>query len=483
MAENLNTDDTGFVFPERDEHLKQRKGNGKIAADNAIGLMDFYAYSPTHQYIFIPTGEMWAAASINARIRPVQLGKGEDGKSKTLAPATWLDQNRPVEQMTWAPGEPALIEDKLIDKDWFFHAGARVYNLYRPPTSTKGDSSKEASAPWLDHIRAIYPDDADHIVNWSASRVQHPADKINHNLILGGDPGIGKDTIIEPLKRAVGPWNCQEVSPQTVMKGDYTGYLQAVILRVSEAHDVGDYDRFKLFERMKTMSASPPETHRINEKYIPAYYIPNCVGIIVTSNHKDALYLPPDDRRHYVSWSKATIADFTEDYWKKLWAWINSGGDQNVAAYLAALDITKFNITAPPPKTPAFWEIVSINQAPEDAELADVLDAIGNPLAITLETIKAGAPETLSLWLNDRKNRRVVPHRLEKCGYVSVRNEDAKDGLWKVHGKRQVVYCQKSLPLSAQLAAADALAKSKVEATKVETITAADQRKRFYERV
>jgi hypothetical protein len=51
-----------------------------------------------------------------------------------------------------------------------------------------------------------------------------------------------------------------------------------------------------------------------------------------------------------------------------------------VAAYLASLDISGFNPKAPPPKTPAFWAIVA-NRAPEDAELADVLDGLGNPNA------------------------------------------------------------------------------------------------------
>jgi hypothetical protein len=65
-----------------------------------------------------------------------------------------------------------------------------------------------------------------------------------------------------------------------------------------------------------------------------------------------------------------------------------------------------------------------------------------------------------------RKNRRAIPHRLEKCGYVPVHNPTADDGLWKIKverlmssypkgtpkpspvvGKRQVVYAKKTLPI------------------------------------
>jgi hypothetical protein len=38
-------------------------------------------------------------------------------------------------------------------------------------------------------------------------------EKINHALILGGNQGVGKDTLLEPVKRAVGAWNFLEVSP------------------------------------------------------------------------------------------------------------------------------------------------------------------------------------------------------------------------------------------------------------------------------
>src|SRR6516225_2860116 len=39
-----------------------------------VQLGDFLAYMPQHSYIFTPTGEMWASASVNARIPPVKVG-------------------------------------------------------------------------------------------------------------------------------------------------------------------------------------------------------------------------------------------------------------------------------------------------------------------------------------------------------------------------------------------------------------------------
>jgi hypothetical protein len=61
------------------------------------------------------------------------------------------------------------------------------------------------------------------------------------------------------------------------------------------------------------------------------------------------------------------------------------------------------------------------------------------------------------MWIKDRKNRRQIPHRLEACGYSPVRNDAAKDGLWKINGTRQVVYAKAGLTQRDRLAAAQRL--------------------------
>jgi hypothetical protein len=410
--------------------------------DGAISLQDFYAYMPTHTFIYVPAREMWSASSIDARIPPVPNG---DAKSSERA-SKWLASNRPVEQMTWAPGEPMLVENRLISEGgWIEHPGVRCFNLYRPPTVRPGDASK--AMPWTDHVRLIYPEDAEHIFNWLAQRVQRPDVKTNHALVLGGMQGIGKDTLLEPVKRAIGPWNFTEVGPQQML-GRFNGFVKSVILRVSEARDLGDVDRYSFYDHMKAYTAAPPDVLRVDEKHLREYSALNCVGVIITTNHKsDGIYLPADDRRHYVAWSDSTKDDFTDEYWNNLYRWYSEGGDRHVAAYLDQRDISSFNPKAPPPKTNAFLEIVNAGRAPEDAELADVLDKLGWPKAVTLARLQSAAADAaFAEWLRDRKNRRVIPHRLEEAGYVPVYNRDAKNGLWNVSNKRQAVYARSELP-------------------------------------
>jgi hypothetical protein len=424
-----------------------------------VTIEDFRAYMPAHAYIFMPCRDIWPATSVNSRLGPVPvLGANgmpmrKRGRDVTISASAWLDQNRPIEQMTWCPGLPMLIENRLVvDGGWIDREGVTCFNLYRPPRIRLGDASK--ARPWINHGYKVFGEDAWHLIRWFAQRTQQPEIKINHGLVIGGAVGIGKDTFIEPMKHVVGPWNFHEVSPAHLL-GRFTGFAKSVILRVNEGRDLGDIDRFKFYDHTKIYAAAPPDVLRVDEKNLREYYVFNCLGLIITTNHKtDGIYLPADDRRHFVAWSNLQKEDFSDDYWNTLWGWYKDGGFEHVAAYLNALDISEFDPKAPPPKTAAFWDIVNASRSPEDAELADVIDALKNPDALTLKHLMAAATGPAEEWLLERRNRRALPHRLERCGYVSVNNPDAKDGLWKIDQLRQVVYAKVALSPQEQMFAA-----------------------------
>ena len=429
-----------------------------------VSIDDFHAYMPGHSYIFTPSREMWPASSVNSRIPPQPICDpsgapilDDKGKQKTLSASKWLDQNKAVEQMTWAPGLPEVIHDKLVsDGGWIDHEGASTFNLYRAPRIRSGDPG--GAGMWVDHVRRIFPSEAELIILWLAHRVQRPQEKINYGIVLGGSQGIGKDTMLEPVKHAVGAWNFTEVTPQQLL-GRFNGFVKSVIMRISEARDLGDISRYAFYEHLKPLMAAPPDVLRVDQKHIHEHAVFNVCGVILTTNYKtDGIYLPADDRRHFVCWSDAKKEEFTADYWADLWGWYHHhAGLQHVTAYLRTLDLSCFDPKAPPPKTRAFWDIVDASRAPEDAELADVLDEMENPDTVTLANVGARSAGSLNEWLSDRKNRRLIPYRMESCGYLPIHNDAAKDGLWKLQGKRQVIYARSDLSVADQLRAARAL--------------------------
>jgi hypothetical protein len=99
----------------------------------------------------------------------------------------------------------------------------------------------------------------------------------------------------------------------------------------------------------------------------------------------------------------------------------------------------------------------------EDAELADVLDELKNPQVTTLARVQAKATAEFETWLRDRRNRRQIPYRFEQCGYAPVRNEAAKDGLWRIENVRQAVYAKSDLSLCDRLRLAEELVKGNLD--------------------
>jgi hypothetical protein len=427
--------------------------------DGVLQLNKFFYVSGTDQFVYAADVTLWTATAINGRFPPVKTTKKVNGKYVYLKPADWLRAYRAVEQQTWMPSDPEIIADRLLTGGgWRSEPGVHVFNLYKPPDTIPGDATQ--ATPWIEHLNLLYPEDAEDITNWFAHRVQFPGVKINHALGLGGAQGIGKDTLLEPIKEAVGPENFHEISPVNLMD-TYNPFVRTVILRMSEAHDLGDggrIDRFALYERIKAYAAAPPNVLACVDKYIRRFYVPNVLGLIITTNHKtDGVYLPADDRRHFMAWSDCAKEQFASEYFTELWRWFQQGGYGHVTAYLLRRDLSRFDPCAVPRQTTAFYEIVNAGQAPEDAEIADALDELGRPDACTLSLLAATKCGATLEWLLDRRRRRSIPHRLERSGYIAQRNFDTKDGLWVIDGRRQTVCVKAALPRQQQRQAAFAL--------------------------
>ena len=413
---------------------------------------DLVSYAPSRACIYLPCKTMWPNASVDDRIPPQPLldaygnpVKNSKGKVTMIPASKWLAQHRSVAALTWDPGKPEFIHDSVVlDGGYIPKAGATTLNFYRPPPKLVLGNPAQATR-WIEHWRAIYPGGVDHIIAWLAFRVQHPGIKINHALVLGGYPKIGKDTLLEAAVQILGEWNFQNIMLSHLI-GRNNNFLKSLIVRLNEVRDANDHstvNRYQLNDHMKNMLAAPPNTLRINEKYINEYYILNRTGMIITTNYRDALILPPDDRRHYVEFSERRGEEFPKEYWRAFWAWYEAGGFAHVAALLFQYDLSDFDPKADPPKTDAFWHMVTANRGNAYEELADAIEALGNPAALTLNILAGKAPSIE--WLHDDTKRKFAGHRLADCQYVRVDNRDAKDKLWKLSGRRQVIYARSEL--------------------------------------
>lgn len=435
-----------------------------------IDLADFYFLTGENKPIFRPTGGLWVRAGVDASLPKVTV-KGSDGKPKDIGASAWLAQHAAVQGMTWDPSEPELIKGKLYaEGSVVARRGALVFNLYRAPVPLPGRADR--AGPWLDHTRAVLPDDCERVFDFLASTVQFPGVKINHALVLTGPPGVGKDTIFEPVVRYLGPANVGDIAPHDLFGTFNDDFTRKVFVRINEARDAAEFDRFQFYERTKVLFAAPPTMLRVNPKFIPAFYAPNVIKGAITSNSREtALYLPAEDRRHDVMTTPLPFGHFAPAYFRGLYGWFDAGGVGHVIAWLMARDLSRFDPKAPPHHGPAFWAIVNANRAPDDSAMEDLvgllLDDNGGklPEAVTFDSMFAllrkhpdrdlGGEIAGLLRSLVGPRRASATLRMKEIGYEVAFNPSNKEGRWQIGQRKLIIYALKTLSPRDRLAAAE----------------------------
>lgn len=395
---------------------------------------DFYAYLPQHDYIHRPTGVHWPAASLDGTI----------GKDLRMM----LDLTHPVHLLSWAPGLPERFQWRDLDETNAKSADSWTYNRYQAPRKPRRSGAQ--IDPWLKLLSALYPSDADHILKYFADAVQNPGRKCNHALVLGSEVhGIGKDTLLKPLKWAVGEKNYATISPAEIFDKN-NAWAASVVVQISETRNVGDGDghrisKYDMYERCKDLAAAPPTTLSCQDKWVARHQVRNVLRPIYTTNHGvDGIYIPPQDRRHYCAWSDA--AAMSEADGLALHRWLDAGGCEEVAAFLYDASLLDgWNPGARPPQTEWWKRLVLDGNAQDDNPLADALDKLGNPEWVTAEGLaKEGGP-ALASWFADSRNRKGAARMLSGLGYRRLNNPAERRGRYSFKGEARTVYTRVSI--------------------------------------
>lgn len=417
-------------------------------AANEMNPEDYWAVLPNHNYINRRTRVFLSVDAINGSLKRFT-------DTLSMKPALYLDQFRAVQQMGWHPGQPEIIEGMVSDKGQLMpDPKGKIYNMYRATDAVAVDGDP---TPWINHVRLLYGDeDAVHIIKWMAFRIQFPGEKINHALVIGGNQGIGKDLMLEPLRYGAGKTNVAEANPSDLFK-DFTPWVESTVVIINEARDLGDVDRYKFYESSKRFIAAPPDTLPCNRKYLASYDVPNVMAVVITSNNKlNGLHIDPDDRRHFVAWCPNDKQG--PEYFNYLWPWMKEAGKQIVYGYLQKLDLQGWDAKASPPKTEAWHQIVEANANPDELQLADTLE--GNQCVTLREIIAAVQLKNnmeLAQMLQDKRNARKIPAILERAGFEALQNPNAKDGRWRLSdGRKDTLYVDRRLPRQERLQLATA---------------------------
>lgn len=412
------------------------------APKTGSGSIDNFIYSaPSNKFIYRPTRAEWEASAVDAAVSPV------NHEGEIVLASVWIRTQKLITSVTSDP----LIKDEIVrehdclDGIIMPSPGGSLYNKYRPPTIELGNPDK--CEPWLNHVRKIFnkPGDADQFLDYMAHRVQFPGIKPRFALVLVGPQGLGKDTVIQFCAPALGEWNVTSIAPKQV-DTDFNEYVAKVLVIVSEAADQHDMSKWSFNEKMKVVIAGTPDHMTVNPKFGHKFSVRMHCGIIITTNHISALYIPNDDRRYDVincpTPEEIGLGDETVkwNYYEALWNWyLTENGARHIAAFLHARDLSKFRPATGQRKTVAHREIISSGHD-VDAWFSDAMGKLGNPAVVTAELVWEAVKADPDQNINQKDLRSRIGYVLPRNGYVRCVNEDRIDGRWATDGKATSVF-------------------------------------------
>jgi len=230
----------------------------------------------------------------------------------------------------------------------FMRGNVEYGNTWAPilETGSTGDCT-----PWLRHFDTMgWSEHRDHILKWMAFTMRHPGQKINHGIMFAGKEGVGKDWLLEPLRRFMG--NQYRSIQGNKLASEFNSYLVSVkYLNINET-DVGDHkDARAISNLIKPLLAAPPDKLTVNPKGLPEFEVTNIVNVTMTTNSDHPLLMTEMSRRLFAVHTSLNVRDSDgemlpewQKYWNECWAWMNNGGGGHCIDYLLHhVDLTDFN--------------------------------------------------------------------------------------------------------------------------------------------
>ena len=394
-----------------------------------------FAYVQTSDaYFDLDERRLVSRGTFNALFRHIDCRTVHGNGKKKIEASVCFDENRQE------AGAPALVgvtyaagESVLVARDGLVYGNQWIDARLSPST---GDIT-----PWLDLLNRIVPEqfEREHLLDVMAYKYQHPEVKINHAILLAGGQGAGKDTLLAPFIRAIcGPSERNKTLINAVtLSSTFTYYAETELLVVNELRPDDFKDRRALENTLKPVIAAPPEYLTVNKKGSHPYEVLNRVLVLAMSNFRDAIALPPDDRRWFVLWTYAPLMDKAEA--KQIWDWYKAGGFEAITGYLASRDVSQFNPGAAPPMTEAKQIMSQQSMSPAESYILGLIEgrigefsrgAVGAPFQALIDRLAGSAPGNMKL------NMSALIHALAEAGWVDVGRIKSR-----THETKKQVYC------------------------------------------
>lgn len=291
----------------------------------------------------LATGDLLDQEQFEFRIPPDEKGRS--------AWKVFKDQpsgRQDYKHLTCRFGGPLEVVEDMPDLQ------GRCLNIWRPPArkrSLPADATDQDVALYLQLGESVVPNEAErrHVYDFMAFTAQRQDQKIHHALVLGSRvEGIGKDTLLEPLRSAIGRRYVKEIGPQHLSSAFNPFAVGAKLVIVQEMHN---FERKETMNRLKPYVAAPPDAIAVNLKNRQEFFVPNLMSMVFCTNEDDALALSKGDRRYFVTWNDNEPQP--REFYERLWDWLAAGGREKVIRWLLNRDLSKFDAKGRAPMTEA----------------------------------------------------------------------------------------------------------------------------------
>lgn len=284
---------------------------------------------------------------------------------------------RMVDKLTYAPGQPQFCREKSYDSE----AVLDCLNVYGGPGYEPEAGYVD---PFLELISDVFDQDKDainHVLSFFAHMLQRPGDRINHALVIQGEQGIGKDSIILAMERVVGSHNYAQVTLQHV-ESQFNEWLFGKQLIVFQ--EMLATGRRNIYNKLKTYITDP--VHTVNTKHVSLQRIPNRAVYIFLTNYKHALSIDNSDRRMWVWYSN--MQRKSPAYYRRYYDWLaDPRSIQALAHYLLSYDISDFKPAAPPPMTEAKRQLVEASASEVEQYLRNAVESCLWPMGCDIVNV------------------------------------------------------------------------------------------------
>jgi uncharacterized protein DUF5906 len=253
--------------------------------------------------ISLVDGEIISLADLRGRMAPWALMEvGPRGGIKMHSPVdNWLRATARLsirrEEMRPNQLRPTFIED-----------GYHIFNRYRPPVhSTEGGDR----APFEIFFARLFPDDAERTWcwHWLAHKTRQPWVPMVGVIMVAEEFGTGRGTLFEILELLFGkdyvvPCTFGELTGTSAAARFNARLADALFAVVNEAVAEDGHQqaqrRLHYDELKNVVEPSPTARRRYEAKQQHAYAQRAAMSVVIATQHRDVVKLPPDDRRFEV---------------------------------------------------------------------------------------------------------------------------------------------------------------------------------------